>query len=91
MPLFGIVESIKIKVIQNIPRKYINFNKGIRRALYSPLVAERAQQAAGKRGLAGAQVAFEVDLHSRHQVAREGRTQCLGGGSIGERDGKMGR
>lgn len=91
MPFFRVVESIKIKVIQNIPRKYINFNKGIRGAFYSALVTKRAQQSAGERGLAGTEVTFQVDLEARHQVARQRCAQRLGGSGVGQGDGKMGR
>ena len=91
MPFFRVIESIKIKVIQNIPRKYINFNKGICGAFHGALVAKRAQQSAGERGLAGPEVPFEVDLQPRRQVARQRGAQRLGGSGVRQGDGKMGR
>ena len=91
MPFCRVIESIKIKVIQNIPRKYINFNKGIRRAFYGALVTEGAQEPAGKGGLAGAKVPVEIDFQPGPQVARECCTKRLGGGGVWQVNGKMGR
>ena len=91
MPFCGIIESIKIKVIQNIPRKYINFNKGICRAFYGARVTECTQEPTGEGGFAGTEVAFQIDFQPGRQVARQRCAQRLGGGGLRQVNGKMGR
>ena len=91
MPFCRVIESIKITVIQNIPRKYLNFNKGICGAFHGALVAKRAQQSTGERGLAGTEVTFEVDLQPRCKMACQRGAQGFSCGGIGQGDGKMGR
>ena len=88
-PFLRVVESIKIKVIQNIPRKYINFNQCIARALDRPCMAQGAKESAGERGLAGAKLADEVDARAWRQMGGERRTQSERGVVVGERDGMM--
>ena len=88
-PFLRVVESIKIKVIQNIPRKYINFNQCIRRALDRPRVAQEMKESARERGLAGAQLADEVNAHARRQMRGERRAQRSSGVVVGQRDGMM--
>ncbi len=85
-PFFRVIESIKIKVIQNIRRNYINFNKSVGRALYRAFMAQGLQQSAGEGGFAGAQVAVQVNSHARHQKWRQGRAQCKGAGFTVQRD-----
>lgn len=75
VPFFWLVESIKIKVIETIPRNYVKFNQCVGRALYRPDMTERAQEAADQRGLARPEFAVEVDDKTRNQHARQRSTQ----------------
>ena len=88
-PFLWSVESIKIKVIQNIPRNHINFNQCVGRALDRAFAAQRAQQSAGERSLAGAEVAMQVDFQAGYQRRRQCSAQRKSGGLAGKREGKM--
>lgn len=54
-------ESIKIKVIYGYSRIFIRFDQGVSRTFDLSGVSQAPQQAAGEGGLAGAQVAAQVD------------------------------
>ena len=54
-------EAIKIKVIYGYSRIFIRFDQGIRWTFDFPGKSQAPQQAAGEGGLAGAQVAAQVD------------------------------
>ena len=76
VPFLRAIESIKIKVIDTIPRNYVKFNQCIGRTLHRAGVAERTQQAARECGLAHAEVATEMNHQTRTQNARERCAQC---------------
>ncbi len=77
--LFCMGEAIKIKVIYTYSRIFIRFDQGISWALYPAGEAHAAQQAAGQRGFAGAQIASQED----RQVSGERRSQQRAGGQSG--------
>jgi len=52
VPLLRAVESIKIKVIDTIPRSYVKFNQCVGRAFYRTAVSQRVQQPTREGGLA---------------------------------------
>lgn len=62
----------------------MNFNQCVGRAFYRAGVAERAQEAAHQRGLAGAKVAFKPDHEARTRRLRQGSAERERGGLVGE-------
>lgn len=77
--LFCMGEAIKIKVIYTYSRIFIRFDQGISWALDPAGEAHAAQQAAGQRGFAGAQIASQED----RQVSGKRRRQQSAGGQRG--------
>ena len=77
--LFCMGEAIKIKVIYTYSRIFIRFDQGISWALDPAAEAQAAQQAAGPRGFAGAQIASQED----RQASGERRGQQAAGGQRG--------
>jgi len=76
-------QPIEIKVIQVYLRNSIKLNERIRRAFDVSGVAERPQQAARQRGLAGAEVTLEPDRelgrqHTRNRGAQRQRGRLVG-------------
>lgn len=85
VPLFWMIESIKIKVIQTIPRNYVKFNQCVSRALHRAGVAKRAQEAAHQGGLPRTQLAMQVDDEPGREHVRQGGAQLQRGRFIGQR------
>jgi len=77
--LFGMSEAIKIKVIYRYSRIFIRFDQGISWTLDLAVVSEAAQQAAGQGGLAGAEIAVQID----RQPGGEAVGQSFAGGQRG--------
>ena len=71
LKLFWFIETIKIKVIPVYARNYVNFNQCVSRAFNRADVADPAQEGAGKRCLAGTEIAIEPDDHAGNQQWRQ--------------------
>ena len=84
VPLFWMIESIKIKVIQTIPRNYVKFNQCVSRALHRAGVAKCAQQAAHQGGLPRTQLAMQMDHKSRREYVRQRGAQQQRGRFVGQ-------
>ena len=86
----GVRQPIEIKVIQVYLRDSIKFNESIGRALDVSCMAERAQQAARQRRLAGPQIALQPDRQPMRQYARERGTEFERGRLVGQMHHKRG-
>jgi hypothetical protein len=62
----------------------MKFNQSIGRTPDRPGIPEGPQHAANQRGLAGAEIAIEMDHHAGHEASGKRGAKRFGGGLVGQ-------